>query len=136
VSGQLKIAPEHSQGHILDLMGKPGNRQLEKFIRLFKRVRAENSKKLYLTYYLMAAHPGCTPADMHDLRRYAVRFLHLLPEQVQIFTPTPSTLATLMYHTQVDPRSGGKLFVEKDNTRKQAQKMIVRNRHHRTAKSS
>lgn len=68
VSGQLKIAPEHVQDHILELMGKPGPERLEAFIRMFDELRPKSPQKLFLTYYLMAAHPGCTLEDMHKLR--------------------------------------------------------------------
>ena len=125
VSGQLKIAPEHVQDPILKLMGKPGRERLETFIRLFDELRVKNPHKLFLTYYLMAAHPGCTLEDMYKLRRFAVRTLRLLPEQVQIFTPSPSTYATLMYYTETDPFSGQKIFVEKDAGNKRKQKTIL-----------
>ena len=126
VSGQLKIAPEHVQDHILELMGKPGPERLEAFIRLFDKLRSKSPQKLFLTYYLMAAHPGCTLEDMHKLRTFAIRTLRLLPEQVQIFTPSPSTYATLMYHTETNPFSGQKIFVEKNAVNKQKQKAIFK----------
>lgn len=126
VSGQLKIAPEHVQDHILELMGKPGPERLEAFIRLFDEFRPRSPQKLFLTYYLMAAHPGCTLEDMHKLRTFAIRTLRLLPEQVQIFTPSPSTYATLMYYTETNPFSGQKIFVEKNAVNKQKQKAIFK----------
>jgi uncharacterized radical SAM protein YgiQ len=126
VSGQLKIAPEHVQDHILELMGKPGPERLEAFIRLFDKLRPKSPQKLFLTYYLMAAHPGCTLADMHKLRTFAIRTLRLLPEQVQIFTPSPSTYATLMYYTETNPFSGQKIFVEKNAAHKEKQKAIFK----------
>ena len=113
VSGQLKIAPEHVQDSVLKLMGKPGREGLEAFIRLFGEVCAECPVKPFLTYYLMAAHPGCTLEDMRKLRKFAIRKLRLLPEQVQIFTPSPSTFATLIYYTEKEPFSGRRIFVEK-----------------------
>ena len=128
VSGQLKIAPEHVQDHILKLMGKPGRERLEAFMRLFEALRPKSPHKLFLTYYLMAAHPGCTLEDMHKLRTFAIRTLRLLPEQVQIFTPSPSTYATLMYYTEKDPFSGQKIFVEKNAVNKQKQKTILKDR--------
>ena len=85
----------------------------------------ELGKKQFLTYYLIAAHPGCKDEDMKDLKKYASKELKVNPEQVQIFTPTPSTYSTLMYYTEKDPFTGKKLFVEKDNARKQKQKDIV-----------
>jgi len=128
VSGQLKIAPEHVQEHVLQLMGKPGREPLEAFLRLFKRVRDEMPQDVFLTYYLMAAHPGCTLADMRALRTYAARTLRLLPEQVQIFTPSPSTFSTLMYCTEADPFSGKKIFVEKNSAGKNQQKNVLQDR--------
>ena len=125
VSGQLKIAPEHVQDHVLKLMGKPGRERLEAFIALFERLRSRHATNLFLTYYLMAAHPGCTLEDMEHLRTYAYRRLHQLPEQVQIFTPSPSTYATLMYYTETDPFSGKKIFVEKSVLNKQKQKGML-----------
>ena len=125
-SGQLKIAPEHIQPEVLALMGKPGRRSLEEFLALFQEVRHECAARVFLTYYFMAAHPGCRAADMQALRRFAQGKLHLLPEQVQIFTPTPGTFSSLMYFTETDPFSGAALFVEKTGTGKQQQKETLR----------
>ena len=128
VSGQLKIAPEHCQDSILKLMGKPGRESLEAFLRMFDALRPQGPHKPYLTYYLMAAHPACTLEDMRHLRAFALRTLRLLPEQVQIFTPSPSTYATLMYYTESDPFSGRKIFVEKGTANKQKQKAVLSRR--------
>jgi uncharacterized radical SAM protein YgiQ len=125
VSGQLKIAPEHAVDAILNLMGKPGHEHLQAFLRLFEALQGKNRPRVFLTYYLMAAHPGCTLEDMHTLRRFALRTLRLLPEQVQIFTPAPSTYATLMYYTEIDPFTGKKIFVEKNPVNKQKQKSVL-----------
>jgi uncharacterized radical SAM protein YgiQ len=125
VSGQLKIAPEHVQEAVLNLMGKPGPDALEAFRRLFEQAKRKVEKKIFLTYYLLAAHPGCTLADMHALRAYAVDKLHLLPEQVQIFTPSPSTWATLMYYTGIDPFTGERIFVERNPRAKARQKAVI-----------
>jgi uncharacterized radical SAM protein YgiQ len=125
VSGQLKLAPEHVQDSVLDLMGKPGREILESFLKLFGQLNQKNYKKAFLTYYLMAAHPGCTLADMQVLRHFALSRLHLLPEQVQIFTPSPATFSTLMYYTEINPFTGGTLFVEKTIRKKQQQKNII-----------
>jgi radical SAM superfamily enzyme YgiQ (UPF0313 family) len=73
----------------------------------------------------MAAHPGCTEEHMRRLRRFLGETLRHIPEQVQIFTPTPSTLSTAMYHAGTD-LEGRPLFVEKDRNRKQRQKDVVR----------
>lgn len=125
VSGQMKIAPEHTEDKILDLMGKPGKNELIKFKRRFYELNKKLDKKQFLTYYLIAAHPGCNEKDMLDLKIFASEELKISPEQVQIFTPTPSTYATLMYYTEINPFTGKKIFVEKDNGKKEKQKNII-----------
>ncbi len=122
ISGQLKIAPEHAEAKVLNLMGKPGGDMLENFIGMFERAKRKKGAKAFLTYYLMAAHPGCTQKDMEFLGRYASLVLRLIPEQIQIFTPTPSTYSTLMYCTEKDPFTGERIFVEKNPARKEMQK--------------
>ena len=124
-SGQLKVAPEHTQARVLRLMGKPGRRSLLRFRDLFNRLTKAARKDQYLTYYLIAAHPGCTERDMHELKRFASQHLRINPRQVQIFTPTPSTYSSLMYYTEMDPFTGEKLFVEKDQAKKERQKRIL-----------
>ncbi|HEX7433437.1 MAG TPA: YgiQ family radical SAM protein [Anaerolineaceae bacterium] len=125
VSGQLKVAPEHSEPAILAKMGKPGREDLVRFKRLFDDFSIQAGKNQFLTYYLIAAYPGCTDADMYRLKAFASQELHISPEQVQIFTPTPSTYASLMYFTGLDPFSRQPLFVEKDQARRERQKAIV-----------
>lgn len=125
ISGQLKIAPEHVKEHVLDLMGKPDRNCLEAFLGMFDRLNRKNRSNVFLTYYLMAAHPGCTLSDMRQLREFAIKTLRLLPEQVQIFTPTPSTFSTLMYCTDKNPFTGKKIFVEKKIDGKKKQKDII-----------
>ncbi|NPV40511.1 MAG: YgiQ family radical SAM protein [Anaerolineae bacterium] len=125
VSGQLKVAPEHSQDNVLAWMGKPQHADLLEFKRQFDELSQEVGLRQYLTYYLIAAHPGCTEADMRALKAFASRELHISPEQVQIFTPLPSTYSALMYYTETDPFTGEKVFVEKDMGKKEKQKRIV-----------
>jgi uncharacterized radical SAM protein YgiQ len=125
VSGQMKVAPEHTEERVLRLMGKPKKTSLEKFKALFDQISGEVDKRQFLTYYLIAAHPGCTDLDMIDLKRYTSRKLKTNPEQVQIFTPTPSTYSSLMYYTEMDPFTRAPIFVEKDLQRKAHQKEIV-----------
>lgn len=124
-SGQLKIAPEHSEPFVLNLMGKPPLRSLVQFREQFENLSRQAGKEQYLTYYLIAAYPGCNDRHMRNLREFASEKLHIHPEQVQIFTPTPSTYASLMYYTEMDPFSGEKIFVEKDLYRKTRQKQLV-----------
>ena len=125
VSGQLKVAPEHTEPAVLDLMGKPGPDALLKFKDRFDRLSRLAGKPQFLTYYIIAAHPGCTAQDMLRLKRFTSEKLHVNPEQVQIFTPTPSTYASLMYYTELDPFTRKPVFVEKDPRRKEHQKDII-----------
>ncbi len=125
ISGQLKIAPEHSTESVLRLMGKPGNSALLKFRDIFEKLNKNSASRKFLTYYFIAAHPGCTEGDMHSLKEFTSRELRINPEQVQIFTPTPSTYSSLMYWTEIDPATVRKIFVEKDINKKQRQKNIV-----------
>jgi uncharacterized radical SAM protein YgiQ len=125
VSGQLKIAPEHTEERVLRAMGKPGPEPLLEFRERFFEATERAGLPQFLTYYIIAAHPGCTERDMRRLRTFAMEELELLPEQVQIFTPTPSTYASLMYYTERDPFTGERLFVEKSFKGKRRQKHIV-----------
>lgn len=128
VSGQLKIAPEHSEPHVLELMGKPDIDTTLQFKKKFDQLTAEAGKKQFLTYYLIAAYPGCRESDMLKLKRFTARHLGVPPEQTQIFTPAPSTYAALMYYTRQNPFSGNGLFVEKTLPGKQRQKSIITSR--------
>ena len=125
ISGQMKVAPEHSEKRILRMMGKPDADSLLAFKKLFYKLTEKDGKKQFLTYYMIAAHPGCSEADMKRLRSFALRELRLLPRQVQVFTPTPSTYSTLMYWTERDPFTGESCFVEKSVRGKEEQKNIV-----------
>jgi uncharacterized radical SAM protein YgiQ len=125
ISGQMKVAPEHTQQHVLDLMGKPGKQTLVDFKKMYDRLNAEEGKKQFLTYYLIAAHPGCEERDMHELKRFTTEELQMNPEQAQVFTPTPSTYSAVMYYTEMDPVTRKKIFVEKDMQKKERQKEIV-----------
>ncbi|MFC1557911.1 YgiQ family radical SAM protein [candidate division KSB1 bacterium] len=125
VSGQLKIAPEHTEYSVLKRMGKPGTEKLLEFKNEFYRINKKVKKKQFLTYYLIAAHPGCEMKDMVSLKKFTQKELRITPEQVQIFTPTPSTYSTLMYYTETDPFTGEKIFIEKDNRKKEEQKNTI-----------
>jgi len=125
VSGQMKIAPEHSESKVLKYMGKPDKKVLTTFKQNFETMTKKSGKNQFLTYYMIAAHPGSTQKDMEDLKQFANADLKLNPEQVQVFTPTPSTYSTLMYYTELDPWTREKIFVEKDPMRKQKQKDVV-----------
>jgi len=125
ISGQMKVAPEHTEQHVLDLMGKPGKQTLVDFKKLYDRLNKEEGKNQFLTYYLIAAHPGCEEKDMHELKRFTTEELKMNPEQAQVFIPTPGTYSAVMYYTELDPVTRKKIFVEKDTRRKEKQKEIV-----------
>ncbi|TDT68546.1 putative radical SAM protein YgiQ [Hypnocyclicus thermotrophus] len=127
ISGQLKIAPEHSEDNILNKMGKQSKNVLVEFKNKFYELNREYNQKQFLTYYLIAAHPGCDENEMKKLKKFASKELRVNPEQVQIFTPTPSTYSTLMYYTEIDPFTGKKIFVEKNINKKYNQKNILIN---------
>jgi len=128
ISGQMKVAPEHTSDRVLKLMGKPGKQTLVDFKRMYDQLNKEAGKKQFLTYYLIAAHPGCEEKDMHDLKQFTTQELKMNPEQAQVFTPTPSTYSAVMYYTEMDPVTRKKIFVEKDTKRKEKQKAIVINK--------
>ncbi|PLX68612.1 MAG: YgiQ family radical SAM protein [Denitrovibrio sp.] len=125
VSGQLKIAPEHCNNKVLDAMGKPHENVLKEFVAEFYKETKKHGKKQFLTYYMIAAHPGCELEDMKDLKKFASKELKISPEQVQIYTPLPSTYSALMYYTGKDPFTGKPIFVERDTTAKIKQKDIL-----------
>ena len=125
VSGQLKLAPEHVVDHVLAAMGKPGVKSLLAFKDQFDAASRRCGKRQFLTYYFIAAHPGCTEQDMRELKRFATTRLKLNPEQVQIFTPTPLTAATAMYYTGLDPETGRPIHIARGLGEKQRQKDIL-----------
>jgi uncharacterized radical SAM protein YgiQ len=128
ISGQLKVAPEHTQPEVLKRMRKPGTGQLLAFKKRFDAMNKNVGKQQFLSYYLIAAYPGCTLGDMQALKRYASQQLGVLPDQVQVFTPTPSTYASVMYFTEKDPFTGEKLFIEKNPAAKKRQKETITGR--------
>ncbi len=129
ISGQMKVAPEHTEQSVLELMGKPGKQTLVDFKKMYDRLNKEEGKKQFLTYYLIAAHPGCEEKDMHALKQFTTHELKMNPEQAQVFTPTPSTYSAVMYYTELDPKTRKKIFVEKDTRRKEKQKEVVIKKH-------
>jgi uncharacterized radical SAM protein YgiQ len=125
VSGQIKLAPEHYDNEVLTLMNKPSIKSLMKFKTLFDGTCTKLDKRYYMTYYLIAAHPGCTLRHMQCLRNFMSTELKLIPEQVQIFTPTPSTISTAMYYCETD-MSGNRIFCEKSLKGIQQQKDVLK----------
>ncbi|MDD2894672.1 MAG: YgiQ family radical SAM protein [Aliarcobacter sp.] len=125
ISGQMKVAPEHTNDEVLHHMGKPGKQTLIDFKAMYDKLNKESGKQQFLTYYLIAAHPGCEEKHMHELKQFTTHELKMNPEQAQVFTPTPGTYSAVMYYTELDPFTKKKIFVEKDQRRKEKQKEIV-----------
>ena len=124
VSGQLRVAPEHVSDNVLRLMGKPENSVYEKFVNKCNRINEKNGMKQYLVPYLMSSHPGSTLKDAIELAEY-VRDIGYMPEQVQDFYPTPSTISTCMYYTGVDPRNMQPVYVAKNPHEKAMQRALI-----------
>ena len=124
ISGQLRVAPQHVTDNVLRMMGKPQNRVYEKFIDRYKRVNAKTGKQQYVVPYLMSSHPGSTLKEAVELAEY-VRDIGYMPEQVQDFYPTPSTISTCMYYTGVDPRTMKPVYVPHNPHEKAMQKALM-----------
>ena len=127
ISGQLRVAPEHVSDHVLRLMGKPGNAVYEAFVEKCRRINEKLGKEQYLVPYLMSSHPGSTMKDAIKLAEY-VRDIGYMPEQVQDFYPTPSTISTCMYYTGVDPRTMEPVYVPKSAHEKAMQRALIQYR--------
>ena len=127
VSGQLKVAPEHVAQPVLALMGKPEHSVYERFTAEFNKMNDRIGKKQYLVPYLMSSHPGSTLKEAVELAEYC-RDLGYMPEQVQDFYPTPSTLSTCMYYTGIDPRNGREVYVPKNPHEKAMQRALIQYR--------
>ncbi|MCB7303308.1 YgiQ family radical SAM protein [Bariatricus massiliensis] len=127
VSGQLKVAPEHVSDPVLSMMGKPEHAVYEEFAKKYKRWNEKLNLKQYLVPYLMSSHPGSTLKDAVKLAEY-LRDLGYMPEQVQDFYPTPSTISTCMYYTGVDPRTMKPVYVPKNPHEKAMQRALIQYR--------
>ncbi|MBQ7841385.1 MAG: YgiQ family radical SAM protein [Lachnospiraceae bacterium] len=127
VSGQLKVAPEHISDAVLRRMGKPENAVYEKFVQKYKKLNEQLGLKQYLVPYLMSSHPGSTLKEAVELAEY-LRDIGYMPQQVQDFYPTPSTMSTVMYYTGIDPRDGSKVYVCKNPHEKAMQRALIQYR--------
>lgn len=127
VSGQLRVAPEHISNRVLKLMGKPENQVYRKFLEKYDRLNQQMHLKQYAVPYLMSSHPGSTLKEAIELAEY-LRDLGYMPEQVQDFYPTPSTVSTVMYYTGIDPRTGEKVFVCRNPHEKAMQRALIQYR--------
>jgi uncharacterized radical SAM protein YgiQ len=127
VSGQLKVAPEHISDTVLSKMGKPKKAVYERFVKKYDKINERLGKNQFLVPYLMSSHPGSTLKEAIELAEY-LRDLGYMPEQVQDFYPTPSTLSTVMYYTGIDPRDGSKVYVCKNPHEKAMQRALIQYR--------
>lgn len=127
VSGQLKVAPEHISNVVLEKLGKPSVEVYNRFVKAYKDVNAKLGKKQFLVPYLMSSHPGSTLKEAIELAEY-LRDLGYMPEQVQDFYPTPSTISTCMYYTGVDPRDMKPVYIANNPHEKAMQRALIQYR--------
>ena len=127
VSGQLKVAPEHVADAVLKRMGKPQNSVYMQFVREYKEMNKKIGKEQYLVPYLMSSHPGSTLKEAVELAEY-LRDLGYMPEQVQDFYPTPSTLSTCMYYTGLDPHTMEEVYTPHNPHEKAMQRALIQYR--------
>ena len=124
ISGQLRVAPEHVSDRVLELMGKPKNEVYREFVRKFEMINKKTGKQQFIVPYLMSSHPGSTLEDAVMLAE-SLRDMGYMPEQVQDFYPTPSTISTCMYYTGIDPRTGKKVYVATNPHEKAMQRALI-----------
>jgi uncharacterized radical SAM protein YgiQ len=127
ISGQLKVAPEHVSNKVLQMMGKPEHSVYEKFAKKYQQMNQSCGMNQFLVPYLMSSHPGCSMTEAVELACY-LRGLGYMPEQVQDFYPTPSTISTCMYYTGLDPRTMEPVYVEKNPHYKALQRALIQYR--------
>lgn len=127
ISGQLKVAPEHSVNSVLDKMGKPNFEVYLKFADEYKKMNEKLKKDQYLVSYYISSHPGCTLKDAIKLAEY-LNSIHYMPKQVQDFYPTPGTISTCMYYTGIDPRNMQMVYVPKSEEEKRMQRALLQYR--------
>lgn len=124
VSGQLKVAPEHICDSVLMCMGKPKNAVFETFLKKYAQKNKKFKMNQYVVPYLMSSHPGSTLKEAIALAEY-IRDLGYMPQQVQDFYPTPSTMSTVMYYTGIDPRDMSRVYVVKNPHEKAMQRALI-----------
>ncbi|MBQ3037342.1 MAG: YgiQ family radical SAM protein, partial [Lachnospiraceae bacterium] len=124
ISGQLKVAPEHVSDKVLDKMGKPRHEVYKRFVAKYEKYNKELKKNQFLVPYFMSSHPGSTLKDAVALAEY-IRDTGYIPEQVQDYYPTPSTMSTVMYYTEIDPRDGKPVYVAKNPHEKALQRALI-----------
>lgn len=127
ISGQLKVAPEHISDNVLKVMNKPSFSVYKKFSDMYAEANLKEGKKQFLVPYLISSHPGCTVNDAVELTEY-LKSIGYMPKQVQDFYPTPSTRATCMYYTGVDPDTFNPVYVPKKPSEKRMQRALLQYR--------
>lgn len=127
ISGQLKVAPEHVSDPVLAKMGKPKHGVYLQFAEKYAALNRQYGMKQYLVPYLMSSHPGSTMAQAVELAEF-IRDMGYMPEQVQDFYPTPSTISTVMYYTGLDPRTMAPVYVPKRPREKAMQRALMQYR--------
>ncbi len=121
-SGRLKVAPEHTEDRVLNLMRKPSFDLFNKLNTDFKNICRREDLPYQLIPYFISSHPGCRVSDMRALSQKVIGRLHFNLEQVQDLTPTPMTLSSVMFYTGIDPYSGEEVFVARSQEDKREQK--------------
>ena len=127
ISGQLRIAPEHVSDRVLEKMGKPKKEVYDRFVKKFDEINRKCGLDQYCIPYLMSSHPGSDLKAAVELAEY-LRDTGHMPEQVQDFYPTPGTMSTCMYYTEIDPRTGKKVYVPKNPHEKAMQRALMQYR--------
>jgi len=123
VSGRLKVAPEHTNAEILKLMRKPDYSLFDRLLKNFKRINKQEGLNQQMIPYFISSHPDCSAENMAELA-LATKNQGFQLEQVQDFTPTPMTLATVMYYSGYDPYTLRKIITAKSVTEKSKQVMF------------
>ena len=121
-SGRLKVAPEHTEKHVLDVMRKPSFEMFEQLNRDFRRICSDNGLPYQLIPYFISSHPACRECDMKALAEKVLGRLHFDLEQVQDLTPTPMTLSSVMFYTGENPYTGETVYVARSQDDKRRQK--------------
>ena len=124
VSGTLKVAPEHISDRVLYYMRKPSAKVFLEFDKKYKEANRRLGKKQYLIPYLISSHPGSTLKDAVELAVFLKKY-GFVPDQVQDFYPTPGTLSTCMYYTELDPLTMKPVYVAKNMEEKRMQRALI-----------
>ena len=127
VSGQLRVAPEHVSEKVLQKMGKPSHQVYEEFLKKYQSCCKRSGKEQYAVPYFMSSHPGCGLKEAVELAEY-IRDMGFMPEQVQDFYPTPSTISTCMYYTGIDPLTMEKVYIPRNPHEKAMQRALIQYR--------